>query len=461
MSLIAFSIITFIVIIISLFTFYSLFFKGKWEYVIYFLILFLPIYTTYLSLVYQATSSITLVKSFQFFKDLLVILAVCSMFSFHRNIFLKPWRLNKVDKLFLTFILLSFFYLLLPMGAPLINKILYFKSLLIPALVYFLGRNTSFSDEEIHKVFKFIFGITILAFGVNLIEILINTHIQTFTGYAVFNYDLYDQEPSGNFGLTWTFETQAMTRRFASIFADPLEYSSSILLPFSAALIFFLTNKKEHAKPYALIVFIAFLSLLFASSRAAFGAFFIMLFFIALVFKLRTLIFAGITMLLMFTVFVVFFASDDFYYFVIDTLTFQNLSSVGHLIEWGLALDGMITNPLGLGLGTSGSVGSVIEDIKVGGENQFLIIGVQMGWIGMFIYILLLVFSVKYSVQVFKNIENVYVARIAFTGAATKVGMLLPLFTANAELYSYVSWVSWWMIGYAMNYYYKAQSHEA
>ncbi len=461
MSLIPFSILTAVIILISLYTIYNLLFKGKWEFVIYFLILFLPIYTTYLSLVYKVTNSILVVNFFQLFKDLMVILAVISMLIFYRNIFLKPWRLNIVDKLFLGFILLALFYLLLPIGAPILNKLLYFKSLLIPALVYFLGRNTCFTNEETHKVFKLIFGITIIAFGINLIEILIDTHLQTFTGYAVFNYDFYNLEPSGNFGLTWTFETQATTKRFASIFADPLEYSSSMLLPFSAALIFYLTNKREHAKPYALILVFAFCSLLFASSRASFASFFIMLFFVALMFKLHKLILAGVTLLIIFAIFVVFFASEDFYYFVIDTLTFQNLSSVGHLIEWGLALDSMVINPLGLGLGTSGNVGSVVEDLKIGGENQFLIIGVQLGWIGMFVYIFLLLYSIKYSVHVFKNSDNIFVARIAFTGAATKVGMLLPLFTANAELYSYVSWISWWMIGYAMNNYFKTRNNEA
>jgi hypothetical protein len=456
MAVLVFYLLTLIVIVFSGYTFYLFFFKGRWEYFIYFLILFLPIYISFLSLVFKATSSIPLVKFFQFFKDFIVISSVFSFFLFSKNIFSKTWRLNLVDYLFLAFILLSFFYLLLPIGAPLINKIIYFKSLLIPALVYFLGRNTLFSDFEIHKVFNFIFGIAIISFAVNLMEIFLDTHLQTFTGYSFFNYVFYNQEPSGNFGLTWTFETQAITKRFASIFADPLEYSSSMLLPFSGALIYFLSHKREQAKPYAFILVFTFLSLLFASSRASFASFFILLFFLAFVFKFHKLIFASVSLLGIFIIFVIFLASDEFYYFIIDTLTFQNLSSVGHLIEWGLALDGMIANPLGLGLGTSGSMGSVVEDLKVGGENQYLIIGVQIGWIGMFLYVLLLIYSIKYSLLVFKNTENTYVARIAFTGAATKVGMLLPLFTSNAELFSFVSWISWWMIGFAMNNYYKA-----
>jgi hypothetical protein len=160
-------------------------------------------------------------------------------------------------------------------------------------------------------------------------------------------------------------------------------------------------------------------------------------------------------------VFVVFFASEDFYYFVVDTLTFQNASSVGHVLEWLNALESMIENPLGVGLAMSGNSGSVSEDARIGGENQFLIYGVQMGFLGMFLYIFLLAFSIRRSIKVFRQTENVMSARIAFTAAAVKTGLLLPLFTANAELYTYVSWISWWMVGYAMNEYSKILKENA
>jgi hypothetical protein len=52
-------------------------------------------------------------------------------------------------------------------------------------------------------------------------------------------------------------------------------------------------------------------------------------------------------------------------------------------------------------------------------------------------------------------------ARIAFTAAAVKTGLLLPLFTSNAELFAYVNWITWWMVGYAMNEYSKIKNEEA
>ena len=89
----------------------------------------------------------------------------------------------------------------------------------------------------------------------------------------------------------------------------------------------------------------------------------------------------------------------------------------------------------------------------MGGENQFLIYGVQLGWVGMFLYILVLASGVILSLRVFYQTENTMTARLAFVGAVTKVGMLLPLFTANAEMYTYVTWLTWWMIGDSVHHY--------
>lgn len=435
---------------------------GKWEYIIYFLLLYFPIYTVFLSVTYASTESVILVKSFQIFKDLIVIFAVYLFLLFQNNIFKYPFRLTVVDKLFLILTLLAVFFLFAPIGeATFSAKVFYFKGMLIPALVYFLGRNTKFDDREAGLFFKIIFGIVIVGFGVNVFEVIFDIHFQNITGYAGFNLALNNVEPRGNFGLSWTFETQAITKRLASIYSDPLELSSSVLMGFAVGLIFYLTSERERANLYILIMIFAFVSLILASSRASFAAFFVMLFFVAVTFRLYTLIMIGVSLVLAFVVFVVFIASEDFYYFVIDTITFQNLSSVGHLVEWLVALEGMLESPFGAGLAMSGNAGSVTDELRIGGENQFLIYGVQLGWIGMITYILLLAYSIVHSIKVFRSTENQMTARIAFTGAAAKTALILPLFTANAEMYLYVSWISWWMVGYAMNNYPRTKHHEA
>jgi hypothetical protein len=438
-----------------LWTVQEMVFKGKWTYFIYFLAAFLPLYITSLSVIYLATTSTLIVAVFQALKELIVLIAVLVFIFYHRKIFDHPFRLQTTDWLMLGFLGLAFLYLLLPIGqASFMNKALYYKSMLIPGFVYFLGRNTRFSDLEIKRLFGIIFIVAIGAFLVNLIEnFVLNAHLQQYSGYALYNEAINDIDPTGNFGLTWTFETQAVTKRLASFFSDPLEMASSVLMGFAAGLIWFLTTKKEQNWFYLLIMLVSLGSLFFSASRAAFGAFFVMIFFVALVFGLYKLIAGGFLVLIFFGVYVVVFASEDFYYFVLDTLTFENTSSIGHVVEWLLALDSMVANPLGIGLAMSGNAGSVTDELRVGGENQFLIYGVQLGWIGMLLYVLTLASGVILSLRVFYRTENTMVARVAFVAASVKVGLLLPLFTANAEMYTYVAWLSWWMIGFSVNSY--------
>jgi len=463
MASVAFFILTIGVLLGFLWTLQEMIVKGKWTYFIFFLAAFLPMYITYLSLTYLNTRSEVLVTVFQALKDGVVGIALVVAILFQKKPAEYTFRPQSTDWLMGSFLIIAFCFLILPIGeVPFLTKASYFKGMLLPGLAYFLGRNTVFDEREISRFFSMIFIVAILAFAVNLMEqFVLQAHIQQHTGYALYNQVINDTYPSGNFGLSWTFETQALTKRLASFFADPLELASSVLLGFAAGLIWFLTSKREEGFPYLVVMLCSMGSLFFSSSRSAFGGFFIMLFFIAVIFKLYRLILFGFSLVTAFVIFVVFFASDDFYYFVIDTLTFQNASSVGHVVEWVVALESMIENPFGVGLAMSGNSGSVTDEVRIGGENQFLIYGVQLGFIGMFLYILILGFSISRSIRVFRLTENVMTARLAFTAAAVKTGLLFPLFTANAELFAYVNWITWWMVGYAMNEYSKIKNGKA
>lgn len=459
------AVILFLVIVLGIgvglvWTAQQIIFKGKWSYFIYFLAAFLPIYITSLSLIFLVTRSAEILSVFQIIKEVIILLAFGGFVFFQKEIFGYPFRLRPTDWLMLGLLTLGFLYLLLPIGsATFVNKALYYKSMLMPGFVYFLGRNTRWNEAEIKRLFLVIFVVMFAAFAVNVVEsFILQAHLQQFSGYALYNQVINNIEPTGNFGLTWTFETQAVTKRLAAFFSDPLELASSVLMGFAAGLIWFLTTRREENWVYLLVMMATLGSLVFSASRAAFGAFFIMIFFVALVFKLYRLIGAGFLALVLFGIYVLFFASDDFYFFVLDTITFENSSSLGHVVEWLLALDSMISNPLGIGLAMSGNFGSVEDELRVGGENQFLIYGVQLGWLGMLLYILTLYTGIRDSIRVFRTTSSTPLARIAFTGAVVKVGLLLPLFTANVEIYLYVSWLSWWMIGFSLREYGELQN---
>ena len=95
----------------------------------------------------------------------------------------------------------------------------------------------------------------------------------------------------------------------------------------------------------------------------------------------------------------------------------------------------------------SGNAGGVDQSLKVGGENQFLILGVQMGAIALFVYTLILFYVIIRAIKTFQNSKNHY-KHISYVVACTKFGLLLPLLTANAELYLFVSLATWFFAGY-------------
>ena len=158
-------------------------------------------------------------------------------------------------------------------------------------------------------------------------------------------------------------------------------------------------------------------------------------------------------LLIIFTFFIlsmiglIYFGPEEIKYFIIDTLKFENTSSLGHLVEWIEGVLSILENPLGIGLAMSGNASGVDQAIKVGGENQFLIFGVQMGVLSVIIYILILFYIIKRSCKVYYISSN-NDKHISFIVSCTKFGLLLPLLTANAELYLFVSLATWFFAGY-------------
>ena len=102
----------------------------------------------------------------------------------------------------------------------------------------------------------------------------------------------------------------------------------------------------------------------------------------------------------------------------------------------------------------SGNASGVDQTIKIGGENQFLIYGVQMGVFSIILYSVMLFKSIKDSYSVF-NSYNGYVNELSFIVLLSKIGLLIPLLTANAELYLFVSLTTWFLVGITQSYYQK------
>ena len=436
-------------------------YQGKPLYILLYIACFLPFYTTFQIIVFNAFDNVLLVNLIKYSKDFVFFTSfVLFILGTRKSLLDTEIKLSFLDKLIACFLLLTFIYLIIPLGeAAFLSKIIYSKNIFLIGIVYFFGRKTRFHSKNWNSILKIIIGLTALSFIVAFIENIMGIHLHSVIGYADYNMRINDIDPQGNFGLNWSFERQGANPRFASFFADPLEFSASLLLFFSASLWYYLHSKLRNNKIiYLGLMFVVSYSFLLAFSRGAMLSAVLVLCFGLFISKNYKILFTGLSIVLIAFLYNLFFASEDTRYLIEDTLTFQNSSSLGHLLEWIQGLLSIYENPFGVGLAMSGNASGVDQSIKIGGENQFLIYGVQMGVIAVLLYLLIIVKSIVNSVITYKrNISDSH-RSISFITACIKLGLIMPLFTANAELYLFVALFSWYLVGQVESIYLSKKS---
>ena len=415
---------------------------------IIFICIGLPIYINALSVTYMYGFD-KAIGVMQSLKEVVVLISLG----------LAVWQLNKLprfkitDWLVASFFVYSFLFVLMPIGSyDFISKLLAFKSLSFFCLLYFSGRLINAKEVLLSSPLKLIGYVTMVAAALVLFEYASDKHIHTQTGYMDFLIHFFEDETSGNYGLTWTFETETGLKRFGSIFGNPLEMGASILLSLSFVLAYF-TNSDHRLKLNqfgSLVLLASLVCTFFALSRASFLGYFVMVVVYAFVVKNKWLIkFLYLTFTFAIVYFIYFISQKDIYTFVVETITFTNASSVGHVLEWINGLTAMSEKPLGLGLGESGRM-SMFTKENTGGENQFIITGVQVG-----VPMLLLYMGIHLSLMVaaYKNLKSKVgkIKRLSLTIFLFKIGILIPMFTSNTESFIYISYITWFLAGLMMN----------
>ena len=435
------------VYVIFLFFIIEKIYKGDAFYLLLYILFFIPFYSVFQLIIFKTTQNIFLIDLIKYSKDFIIFSSfIIFVFGFEKSLIKRRFKTTLLDKLVILFIVISVIYTFIPLGEiNLLGKLIYLKNILAIGIVYFFGRNYFVSKRKFNFLKKSLIVIFSLAFLVSSLEYLFGVHLHSILDYANYNIFINDLFPQGNFGLSWTFERSADHPRFASVFPNPLEYSANLLL-FLTIPLFHLIHDSKNKVSYFILLLMVLISFYYAFSRASIvSAFFMIVLALFLNKNYKILINTTLILLLSFTIFYL-SASDESFYFIIDTLSFSDTSSFSHLLEWIQASITIIDNPLGIGLAMSGNASSVDQAIKIGGENQFLIYGVQMGIITMIIFILIMYKAIKDSISLYK-LSDGYEKELSFISGLTKFGLLIPLITANAELYLFVSLFSWFLVG--------------
>jgi len=430
-------------------------FKKQVDGFLIFVIVGLPIYINAMSVsfMYGFSRWIPLLQSF---KEL-AVLGACLLVA--TQIKQRP-VLHIIDKLIIAFFVYTLLYAFVPIGSySIMGKLMALKNLSFFCLLYFIGRFCDREQVNINKLFSFIVIVLLIATIVVFGERILNQHLHSFTGFSDYNFYFFNTDASGNYGLLWTFETESSAKRFGSIFSNPLEFASAIVL--SLAIMFALISSKNNTEPNAIIqtnpntlekigLIASFICIVLALSRAAFISYFLVIYIYAWVIGNKKIVhfFHIVVAVILFYVFYI--LEGDLYDFILNTITFQNESSLGHVLEWLDGINAMATQPWGLGLGESGRV-SMTNKNNTGGENQFIIIGVQVGVIAMALYIYIYFKLIKTGLQQLK-ITAGKEWKIMLAIVLIKIGMFIPMFTSYIDSYIYLSYFSWFLSGYMINH---------
>jgi len=230
----------------------------------------LPVYTISMALILKWTSSSGLVAGIKPWKELLPIILILAILLNYaiRHVAI---RLTKIDILVLMFILLNLLQFFHPNEVGILGRMYSFRINTFFGLIYFLGRVIPIPLSRQQQVLKVLAAIGVLAGVVSILEVLNVVNVPELVGMADYTSASFGQEQSGEFSLTWTFQTVFGFRRYSSIFANPLELASSTLLT-GAAVMYLrygqpIARKQRRFYRYSLLLIIT--SLLLSVSRAS------------------------------------------------------------------------------------------------------------------------------------------------------------------------------------------------
>lgn len=423
--------------------------KGNAQGVLVFMIFGLSMYYTAMSVAFTLGLK-DVIPLMQSFKEILIFsLLVLNIVTLKY----RP-RLHLIDYAIIAYFAYLLAYAILPIGEQSFSeRLVALKSNSFYIVVYFTARLMDIHKIYVSKYFNFIILLTI-GVGIVLIgELIVGRQLQNFTGFADYSYYFFNFEPGGHFGLNWTFESDGGTPRFASIFTSPLEHAAATLLALSVILSLYTTdeNKVTINNVGLAALGATILSIIFAISRAPLISYFLIIYVYALITKRKFITntihaLAGLVAVYFIYLFAQFEQNHNGLLEVaMNTIDFSDPSSVGHLVQWAEGVIAMIEHPLGLGLGSSGRIGGSLGE-NVGGENQFIIIGVQTGIIALFLYLSIYVMFIKTGLKWVNKLKGKE-RKIIMAVLLLKISFLIPLMTSEVESSSYISYMNWFLSG--------------
>ena len=410
----------------------------------------LPTYVMTLVVLYGVLGAPpVIIRLAQLWKELLLLTVLAGLLIRH-GIRAPQIRLSGVDWLVLSFVLLNLLYTFFPIGeTSALSRLASARTNLVFGAFYVAGRLTVLSPADDRLLIRVLTGLALLTLCFVAAErVLLNDDWPLRLGYSRFFLDFYDA--SGIHSpdeLPWSFWTEAkIFRRPSAFFANPLDMAAGLLLLIGTTAASYLRARERRDSAAGWLLLTVGLCLVLATSltRMAIITLPFILAAIAVARGKRSLA-AGVLVAAFVTGLTVAALSGPLIQqYLRATLFFEDSSSVGHLEEWRDALQSLVTHPFGRGLGTSGAA-AARTGRAIGGENQYLIYGVQLGWLGLLLYGALVATAIRQAMAALRESGR----SIFGTATAAAIALCFLGITSEIGIFLFVVYVGWWLIGYA------------
>jgi len=161
-------------------------YKGNTAYLLLYIICFLPFYSVFQLIIFNAFENPILVNSIKYSKDFIFYSSfILFLLGSNKSILQRIFSFSTLDKLILIFLMLVIVYLIIPLGeANFLSKIIYAKNIFLIGILYFFGRSSDFKVENWNLVLKLLIGVCLFAFLISFSENLIGVHLHSFLGFS-------------------------------------------------------------------------------------------------------------------------------------------------------------------------------------------------------------------------------------------------------------------------------------
>lgn len=392
--------------------------------IIYFLIL-LCVFQNFLAIIVAKKLGTTLMQCLILTKELIAYSTLLLVLIFN----IKKIKLTLVELVCFIFIFILSIYLLVPSDVSLFLKLVQYRQILTPVILYLLGKYIFLSSFKLQLILKFLINLSIATVIFGILECL------AFS--STFWYDLgintylsskgMDAYASGLNGLPGNFYTYdyylfigTSLRRMVSFIADPTLLGQFLVLPICILLFTDVMCGKKRILYILLLTF----GLILTLSKG--GLFSLAIAFMYKLLKNNNKIF-GILLAVVTIIFTI---------FILNNATM--FSSIPDHIN-GLVTNFklMISNPLGLGLGKAGNFSRIysINDDTAVGES---FIGLILGQMGIFTIVFLIFLICLIKELDFRNKLDLSLVNISIAFRSALIGTIISSFISESAI-SFIS----------------------